>query len=412
MSAYEKTAASVPGHANRTEDDRDLVPLSERVRALQLPQEVESQGEASRRIAWLLCLILASSTSVFGYLAFHRNPGESKAATGSLGTAAGAVKQSITEAIAPEGDVALESKGYIIPTQQILVSPKVSGMIVKLSIREGLRVKKGDVLAQLEDTDYQADHARASATLEAARQALLELERGYRPEEVAQAKAELAEAETQLVQLQAEWKRSNELRSRNVLSEQEYEMAESRYQAMSRRVERLQFALKLLETGPRLERIAMARAQVQQAEAELAKAKWKLDNCTILAPISGTILKKNSEEGNIVNPIAFNGSYSLCEMADLANLEVELSIQERDISQIFPGQECRIRAEAFPERIYHGVVSRLMPIADRAKGAIPVRVKVTVPSEEEGVYLKPEMGAIVSFLNRKTAKSAGFDAKP
>ncbi|MHB8971332.1 MAG: hypothetical protein ACYC3X_18785 [Pirellulaceae bacterium] len=55
-----------------------------------------------------------------------------------------------------------------------------------------------------------------------------------------------------------------------------------------------------------------------EAEAELAKAKWRLDNCTIRAPISGTILRKNAEEGNIVNAIAFNGSYSLCEMADLS----------------------------------------------------------------------------------------------
>jgi HlyD family secretion protein len=126
-----------------------------------------------------------------------------------------------------------------------------------------------------------------------------------------------------------------------------------------------------------------------------------LENCTIRAPISGTILKKNAEEGNIVNPIAFNGSFSLCDLADLSDLEVELTIQERDIAKVRVNQKCQVRAEAFPDRVYEGVVSRLMPIADRAKGAIPVRVKVTVPREEEGVYLKPEMGALVSFLNDK-----------
>jgi hypothetical protein len=62
------------------------------------------------------------------------------------------------------------------------------------------------------------------------------------------------------------------------------------------------------------------------------------------------------------------------------------------------GQRCKVRSEAYPEREYDGVVSRLMPIADRAKGAVPVRVKLTVPASEEGVYLKPEMGAVVSFL--------------
>ena len=65
------------------------------------------------------------------------------------------------------------------------------------------------------------------------------------------------------------------------------------------------------------------------------------------------------------------------------------------------GQRCRIHAEAYPERHYEGYVSRLMPTADRAKSAIPVRVKVSIPREEEGVYLKPDMGAIVTFFNRK-----------
>ena len=92
-----------------------------------------------------------------------------------------------------------------------------------------------------------------------------------------------------------------------------------------------------------------------------------------------------------------SGSVSLCELADLSDLEVDLTIQERDVSRVFKGQRCKVRAEAYPDRVYTGVVSRLMPIADRSKGAIPVRVKLSVPREEEGVYLKPEMGAIVTF---------------
>jgi multidrug efflux pump subunit AcrA (membrane-fusion protein) len=75
-----------------------------------------------------------------------------------------------------------------------------------------------------------------------------------------------------------------------------------------------------------------------------------------------------------------------------------LTIEERDISKVSVGQKCKIRTDAYPERIYEGVVSRLMPIADRNKAAIPVRVKVTVPQEEEGIYLKPDMTAMVSFL--------------
>jgi multidrug resistance efflux pump len=201
-----------------------------------------------------------------------------------------------------------------------------------------------------------------------------------------------------LEQYADDWKRAATLSEAHALSTEVRDAAQSRLRGTEQRVRRLTLAVALIEKGPREERKLAAEAGMREAEADLAKAKWRLDNCTIRAPISGTILRKNAEEGNIVNAIAFNGSYSLCEMADLSDLEVELFIQERDVSKVFPGQNCKIRAEAFPDRVYSGVVSRLMPIADRAKGAVPVRVKIDIPREEEGVYLKPEMGTVVSFF--------------
>lgn len=385
--------------------------LSERVRSLQLPTQAPASSAKSSWLPWTLCGLL--SLAVAG-MAYRLTSASQVAATapaapasvasstssGAVGAAAPTAERAQPSA-ASSGDVVLESKGYIIPAHQILVSPKVSGMIVQLSIEEGRRVQQGEVLAQLEDIDYKADLDRAQANLAAAECRLLELENGSRPEEIKQAGAELAESEARLSQLQAEWKRNDRLRKSNSLAEREFELAESDYKAMDRKVERLRQAHKLLVDGPRTERIDVAKAEVKLAQAELIKAKWRLDNCTIKAPISGTILKKNAEEGNIVNPIAFNGSFSLCEMANLADLEVELNIQERDISRVFKGQRCQVRAEAFPDRVYEGVVSRLMPIADRAKGAVPVRVELTVPSEEEGVYLRPEMGAVVSFFKPK-----------
>src|SRR5205807_1191648 len=104
-------------------------------------------------------------------------------------------------------------------------------------------------------------------------------------------------------------------------------------------------------------------------------------------------------------PIAFNGSFSLCEMADLSELEVDMSIEERDVAKVFKGQQCEVRPEAFPKRVYKGLVSRLMPTADRAKSAIPVRVQLTIPKDEEGVYLKPDMGVVVSFLKNAQGQS-------
>jgi len=373
--------------------------LSERVRSLRLPRESERGGGRGAWVPWTLCLVFAASTAALAFLLWGREPAEARA-TASPDIPKEPPPASAGSATASSGNIVLDSKGYIVPVRQILVSPKISGMIVKSFILEGRRVTKGDVLAELEDVDYKADCQRAQATLELARHRLSEIETN-RPKEVGAAEAELEEARAQLAQTSSEFERCKELfKSRTAISQQEYELAESKYLAQQQRVKRLEYALQLMESS-RLKRIAAAQAEVRQAEAELAKAQWRLENCTIRAPISGTILKKNAEEGNIVNPIAFNGSFSLCDLADLSDLEVELTIQERDIAKVRVNQKCQVRAEAFPDRVYEGVVSRLMPIADRAKGAIPVRVKVTVPREEEGVYLKPEMGALVSFLNDK-----------
>jgi hypothetical protein len=110
--------------------------------------------------------------------------------------------------------------------------------------------------------------------------------------------------------------------------------------------------------------------------------------------------------------VAFNVSASICEMADLTQLEVDLTIQERDIGKIFKGQQCRIRPDAAADKSYAGEVSRLMPIADRSKGTISVRVRVSVPREEEGVYLRPEGAALVSFLRGDKEPSPATKNRP
>lgn len=383
------------------------VSLSERVRSLRLPDRTAGPSRRTRWLPWLLCALLGASTAWLAYRTVTPAPdaaapaapaAASKPAAGdapAVPTPAGA-----EPAVASSGEVVLESKGYLVPVHQIQVSPKVSGMVMRLNFEEGQRVKKGDVLAELEDVDYRSDRDRAKATLAASRQRLLELERGNRPEEIESTRAELEEAEAQREQLYLDWKRNISLKTGNALAARDYEQAYSAYKAMDRRVEKLRQNYKLMVEGARKERIEAARGEMAQAEADLAKAQWRLDSCVVRAPVSGIILTKKAEEGNIVNPIAFNISASLCEMADLSDLEVDMNVQERDVAKVFKGQRCRIRPEAFPERVYDGWVSRLMPIGDRAKGAVPVRVKVVVPKDEEGVYLKPEMGAVVSFLKK------------
>jgi multidrug resistance efflux pump len=380
--------------------------LADRVKSLQLPPHVSAHRFHWRSLVkWMIALAIIAG-GIFGgqwYLQHSRGDAAKAAVAGTGLTSTGA--QDVAAAADPAaGDVVLESKGYVVAVHEILISPKVAGMVEEFDIIEGQRVKKGETLAIIESVDYKADLDHCQATLDGAKQRYLELQHGSRPEEIEEARNEAAEAAEQLAQLKSTFERTKRLHDTGtkVVTENEYEIASSAYLAMVRRVDRLTNAYKLMKLGPRVEKIDAAKADVALAQADYDKAKWRYENCTVRAPISGTILKKNAEKGNIVNPIVQNGSYSICTMANLADLEVDLMVQERDVSNVYVGQHCKAHTDAYPDRIYDGAVSRLMPIADRGKGAIPVRVKLKIPPEEEGVYFKPEMGAVVSFYKKGT----------
>src|SRR5207244_3197986 len=144
----------------------------DRVRSLRLPDQPRQPARRGSWMPWTLSLVLAASTGVLAYQAWHRpeaaesQPTEKAPVSSSLPSSSTA---------AASGEVVLESKGNIVPVHQIQVSPKVSGMVEKLYIEEGKRVRKGDVLAELENVDYLASRDRARATLEEARQNLLVL---------------------------------------------------------------------------------------------------------------------------------------------------------------------------------------------------------------------------------------------
>jgi HlyD family secretion protein len=381
------------------------VSLSERVRSLRLPDRPAPRG-GNAWLPWLLCVALGGACV---YLAVNRPPAQADDAQPTkpiIDLNNLDAKPGEENGLAP-GSVVLESKGYIVPFQLIQVSPKVGGMVTKLNIVEGNRVQKGYVLAELEKVDYQSEYDRAVATAQSAEQRYLELKNGFRQEEKDQAKQELHENEALRDQLHQDYKRNLSLRGTPAVAALDFEKAQSAYLSQDRKVDRMRLAYRLMLLGPRDERIAAAKAEWGQAEADVVKAKWRLDNTVITAPIQGIILSKKTEEGNLVNPSAFsNGlSASLCEMADLTDLEVDLSVAERDIASVRVNQRCQVKAEAYPKRPYRGYVSRIMPQADRAKGSISVRVKILIPREEEGQFLRPEMGAIVVFFNEQAGEN-------
>ena len=412
----------LPPAGEKASDRAATLSLDARVRSLKIAKEDRLDNQRSGSwFPWLLVIALGIACAWLAYrddkiaslVGFARPTDEQKIADTPPTPAASATpKPAPTTATkspapssgtdAPSGTsnpIALESRGYVIAKHQVLVSPQVSGRIVSLNIEEGRRVVKGDVLAEVERTEYQADVEQMRGILMRNNAELSELETGARPQEIAGATADLQEQEELVVQLESQYKRLKEAIKSNSISMTEFEQAQSSFLSTRKRVEKLRQSLDMMKEGPRKERIEMAKAAIIQSEANLIKSEWRLDNCTLRAPISGTILKKNAEQGNLVNPDAVSGSTSVCDIADLSDLEIDLNIQERDVSKVFAGQLCEVRSEAYPKRVYQGTVSRLMPIADRAKGAVPVRVAVRVPEEEQGAYLKPEMSAIVVFFS-------------
>jgi HlyD family secretion protein len=377
--------------------------LSDRVKELRLSGRMDdgpAKPGGTTWLPWVLCFFLAVGWAGFG-IKWYRGTAEKKPEPTVDSSAGAAAGKSATADPGAMDAITLEVKGYLIPTQQISISPiDVAGRVVKLNIEEGLSFKKGEVLAEIDRTPYEAFKAEAVAQVAGAKARLVELQAGSRPQEIEQARAELDDAKALLAQFKREWERFSREKSLSITT-REYEQAEANYLSGMKRVEARQKAYDLVKLGPRQERIDASQAEFEAAQARLRQAEWKLENCTIRSPVTGVILTKKAEVGSLINPVVGGVSTNLCDIADLRKLEVDLEVQERDIARVRLDQECRIKADAFPAREYHGYVERMMPIANRAKSVVPVRIKV-VPRDDEtqGQYLKPEMGVTVTFMNK------------
>jgi len=149
--------------------------------------------------------------------------------------------------------------------------------------------------------------------------------------------------------------------------------------------------------GPRAEEIRAAAAQVQQMKAALDYAQTQLADTEIKAPVSGTVLQRIVETGEMVTPSAIGESgarTSVVALADLSDLQIELDISQADFARLRMDQRAEIIPEAFPNLKYTGFIAEIAPEANRAKATVQVKVKVENPDDQ----LRPEMNARVNFL--------------
>jgi len=306
------------------------------------------------------------------------------------------------------GETVLQAAGYIVAHHTIDVNSKVTGRIAWIGVEKGDKVKAGQVLVRLEDQEFRAQAEQARGAVDMAKAHLTELQNGSRPEEVQQATANLDEARANLNDAKASLDRTKPLVAAGVYSHQQLDDAQSKYDAALQHMQSLEKAFRLVHIGPRQEEIESARGAVLQAQGQLAYAQSQLEATEIRAPVSGTILERTAEKGELVTAqfasAADTGGPrgSVVTLADLTDLQVELDISQNDFARLGPKQKAVLTTDAYPDREYKGMISEIAPMANRQKATVQVKVKILNPDD----YLRPEENANVRFLADESQKAA------
>jgi HlyD family secretion protein len=275
--------------------------------------------------------------------------------------------------------VVLNATGYIVAHHKINVNSKVTGRVAWIGVEKGDKVKEGQVLVRLEDEEFRAAVEQARGAVKTAEGRLKELENGSRPEEVARAEHDLSEARATLVNDRANLERSRGLARDGVFSKQQLDDAQARFDASQQRVNSLEKTYQLAKIGPRAEQIEQARGDLLRAKGQLAFAQSQLDATQIRAPVTGTILQRTAEKGELVSAQFASGSEggllgTVVSLADLTDIQAELDISQNDFAKLSPNQKAVVSTDAFPDRKYNAVIDEISPEANRSKATVQVKV--------------------------------------
>ncbi len=265
---------------------------------------------------------------------------------------------SVTKMYPSQTFTLLNASGYIVAQRKAAVASKVTGRLVSIYVEEGSRVKKGEILARLENEDVLASKAQAEANVNAARYNL------------DQARAELHDATLNFT-------RNKELVKKGYVAQTDYDSADARYKKA-------------------VAAVAGAGAEVKASEAALRATDVALDYTYIRAPFDAVVMTKDADVGDIVTPIgaAANVQAAVVTIADMDSLQVEADVSESNIELVKQGQSCEIELDALPNSRFRGAVHMIVPTADRSKATVMVKVRFI----DKDPRILPEMSARVAFL--------------
>jgi HlyD family secretion protein len=309
------------------------------------------------------------------------------------------------------GAAVLSATGYIVAHHTINVNSKVTGRVAWIGVEKGDKVKEGQVLVRLEDDEFRAAYDQAKGAVENAQAYLEELQHGSRPEEIQQAQHNLDEARATLSNDKLTLDRTKELAAGGVVSKQQLDDATAKFEADQQRANSLQKAFELSKIGPRQEEIVRAQGALEQAQGQLDYARSQLDATIIRAPVTGTILDRTAEKGELITSTFASAATggpqgSVVSLADLNDIQVELDIAQADFARLSPAQKAIVTTDVYPDKAYDGVIAQISPEANRQKATVQVKVQVLNPERYPGIQLRPEENATVKFLANDAKKDS------
>lgn len=260
-----------------------------------------------------------------------------------------AVKVTVSEVVQGDLTSTVSAPGIIRPLTEVQISSSINGVVQQLMVKEGQEVKKGELLLQIDPSEFRAQVRRAQAGLE-----------------VAQANLE---------QARSQWKRAEQLYKSNLISEQEYESARTNH--------------------------LLSQAQLKESRASLEQTQEQLQKTRITSPLEGTVIQVNIELGeNVITGTLDNPGTKLMIVADLSRMEVESQIDEADIAKVDMGQRAIVEVEAIPEKRFNGSVQEVGYAAEDQgiEQDATVNYNISILIEDSISELKPGMTATSEII--------------
>ena len=296
--------------------------------------------------------------------------------------------------------ISISANGTIKPERSINVSPKTSGRLKSLLVKEGDRLKQGQIVAYMDDSNFRGQLTQAQGQLAAAEANLQKLQAGNRSEDIAQAQAELRNTQATLKEAQTNQRQNEQLYSSGAISNRDLIASRASYDIATASVARAQQALALQRNGSRPEAIAQARAQVTQQQGALQNIQTQINDTVVRAPFDGVVTKKYADPGAFVTPTTAGSSVTSATSNSIlslaANNQVVANVAESNISQIRIGQEITFQADAYPGKTFNGRVTQIAVQSTVEQNVTSFEVKATILGDAQQL-LRSGMNVDVDF---------------